>query len=437
MEILKLGLRLWKRVNRVGPALAALGLAGVLLVVGSHAAKAQVVFSATTGHYYEAVAGSITWTAARDAAKTRTYLGRFGHLVSINSAAEQSFLTGTFPTAVSAGYWIGAYQDKSASDFSEPVGGWRWTTGEPWSYTSWNSGEPNNNGGFGPSEDFAVFAQSGNWNDSGTTTSATAGYVVEYEYSKFTFDVNSDGHADIVLQNNITNQLSFWYLNGTTYLGGGNVSLVPSAGYALQGTGDFNGDGKPDFVFQNTTTRQIAIWYMNGTSFSGGVLLPYTPAEGYKLAAVADFNGDGLPDLVFQNASLGRIAIWYMSGGALIGAESTQATVASNYKVVGAADFNGDGQNDLVFQNTTTGQIVLWYMNGGQYQAGEIVHASTAPSYAVVGVNDYNGDSVPDLVFQNKTTGQVVIWYMNGATMTGGDVINVAPGANNSVAGPH
>jgi hypothetical protein len=39
---------------------------------------------------------------------------------------------------------MGAYQDRTAPDYSEPSGGCRWVTGEPWGYTDWFPGEPNN-----------------------------------------------------------------------------------------------------------------------------------------------------------------------------------------------------------------------------------------------------------------------------------------------------
>jgi hypothetical protein len=50
------------------------------------------------GHWYEVVAtGNISWTAARDLA---------------------------------------------AASYSEPSGGWRWVTDEPWQYTQLHAGEP-------------------------------------------------------------------------------------------------------------------------------------------------------------------------------------------------------------------------------------------------------------------------------------------------------
>jgi len=37
----------------------------------------------------------------------------------------------------------------TSPNYSEPAGGWKWVTGEPWAYTNWHvpSGQPDNSGG--------------------------------------------------------------------------------------------------------------------------------------------------------------------------------------------------------------------------------------------------------------------------------------------------
>jgi hypothetical protein len=125
------------------------------------------------GHYYEAVSTSATWTGARDAASKKTYSGMSGHLVSITSSGENDFIRSTVLSGKTGSWWIGAYQDANAK---EPAGDWQWVTGESFSYTNWNSGEPNDSSG----EDVAEFySGNGYWNDN--KTSSTRNYVVEYE----------------------------------------------------------------------------------------------------------------------------------------------------------------------------------------------------------------------------------------------------------------
>ena len=419
--------------------LCLLGL--VLLLAGGKRAEAVPVYSSITGHYYEAVTGALTWTQARDAAAARTYLGIHGHLTTITTDGEQTFVAANFATASSGltgVYWLGGYQDKNALDFSEPAGGFRWVTGETWQYTAWSPGEPNNGGGNGAaSEDFLVFRTiNGRWNDFGTATTGAEGYLVEYDVPKPAFDVNGDSYADILFQNTDTNQVAYWFMHGTTFLSAATTSIIPAAGYALRGTGDFNGDGTPDLVFQNTITGQIAIWFMSGTNVIGAQSVMNYPAAGYNLVGVGDFNGDGKPDLVFQNATSGQIAIWYMSGTNLIGYESTRAVPSAGYNVVGIGDFNSDGHPDLVFQNSSTGAIVFWYMNGAQYQSGAVASATPYANFKVVGVADYNNDGQPDLLFQNTATGQIAMWYMNGSVLVGGGGASAMPPSNYTAVGP-
>jgi len=88
----------------------------------------------------------MTWTDAKAMAES---LG--GHLATLTSAAEADFVFTKVARAeqwwIDGGRWLGGYQDTSAPDYSEPRGGWRWVTGEAWSFTNWGGGEPNNYGG--------------------------------------------------------------------------------------------------------------------------------------------------------------------------------------------------------------------------------------------------------------------------------------------------
>ena len=154
------------------------------------------------GHWYLGVRSTqpVSWTAARDRAEA---LG--GHLATASGVSEFDHLM-----AVSAnpalwtdrvGPWIGGYQDRLAPDYSEPAGGWRWVTGEPW-FAQWGPGEPNNARG---SEEFLHFISFScgdpipgrHWNDYpdayafDACTPIPSSYIVEWSA-----DCNGDGIVD-------------------------------------------------------------------------------------------------------------------------------------------------------------------------------------------------------------------------------------------------
>ncbi len=124
----------------------------VAMVFGwsSGAGAVAIQWTAASGgndHYYEFVDNGsfISWTAAKAAAENRG-----GYLATLTSAQEDNWVRTTlvipeYPgSSTAGGPWLGGYQDPLAPGYSEPAGGWRWVTGEAWSYTGWGGAEPTN-----------------------------------------------------------------------------------------------------------------------------------------------------------------------------------------------------------------------------------------------------------------------------------------------------
>ncbi len=201
-------------------------------------------------------------------------------------------------------------------------------------------------------------------------------------------DFRGDGTLALVLQNSSDNSIALWYTSGTNHSvisGGDYVNPVPTAGWKVVGVGDFNGDGKSDLVFQNQTTNQIAIWFMNGPNYIGGVLMPYVPPAGWLAVGAGDLNGDGSPDLVFQNQSTSQIVVWFMASSTYLGGSAIGTTIASGWSVVGVADYNGDGYADLLFQNASSNQAAIWFMNGTTYLSGSALSLSPPAGWTITG----------------------------------------------------
>jgi hypothetical protein len=106
---------------------------------------AQPVQNPGNGHWYEVItlATCMTWSEARNYANTLSFNGMPGHLATVTSSQENDFIEGTFfpfPGQTEVRVWIGGSQlpGQPQTDL-----GWRWTTGEIWSFVDWRAGEPN------------------------------------------------------------------------------------------------------------------------------------------------------------------------------------------------------------------------------------------------------------------------------------------------------
>lgn len=132
-------------------------------------------------HAYAIVVDPIplAWESARDRA-----IAVGGHLASITSASELDFVkvlllatTGAFHDTY--GPWIGAFQP-TPNGPTEPDGGWIWTTGEAFTFSSWTASEPNNDLG---REHWAHYiTDATHWNDIGMDgASSVFSFVVEWE----------------------------------------------------------------------------------------------------------------------------------------------------------------------------------------------------------------------------------------------------------------
>jgi hypothetical protein len=142
--------------------------AGVLL--------GQTTWTAGNGHSYAIVEfPAETWASA--SADIAITLPGY-HLATITSQAEQDFVWDFLLQTVDAPneFWLGGFQDVAVE--TDPAEGWEWVTGEPWAYTNWNSGEPNDAGGV---EDHLALEGGigGVWNDEGTAIGLIDGYIAE------------------------------------------------------------------------------------------------------------------------------------------------------------------------------------------------------------------------------------------------------------------
>jgi hypothetical protein len=127
------------------------------------------------GHWYARNEAPLPWSESRRAAES---LG--GHLATPTTAEENAFITPMLDaTQLNVHHLGGLRAGKN----------WQWITGEPWSYTNWYPGEPNN--ATGNEIYLASWVIPGTWNDVYPEYAAPS--IIEWEL----FDgTDCDGNGD-------------------------------------------------------------------------------------------------------------------------------------------------------------------------------------------------------------------------------------------------
>lgn len=142
----------------------------------------MIRYNATTGNFYKYIPTTATFAGATTAASAATVFGIAGHLATITSASENTFVAGL----ISGTAWLGATD-------SATEGNWLWQGGGAeagqmfWQgnasgsaqggyYTNWNTSQPDDGGG---NEDGMQMIVGGKWND--VSTASSLGYVIEWE----------------------------------------------------------------------------------------------------------------------------------------------------------------------------------------------------------------------------------------------------------------
>ena len=111
------------------------------------------------GHSYQRIENAVTWTEAKNQCAVRG-----SYLATITSQEENDFISSQFGGA-DIFLWLGGTN-------AGHEGTWSWINNEPWVYSNWNAGEPNNYQGanenslmmYGTMYGYPI--NSGTWNDS-------------------------------------------------------------------------------------------------------------------------------------------------------------------------------------------------------------------------------------------------------------------------------
>lgn len=213
-------------------------------------------YNATTGNFYQYVATTATYTAATTAAGTTTLNGVAGHLATITSLAENTYVRG-----LGAGnLWLGASDSVTEGTWiwagSGTEGGAIFSSGsisQNGYYTNWLAGQPDNSS----NEDHLEMNAAGVWTDA--LTSVAKSYVIEWEGAAV---MAALGNGPFTLaENPILNQ-SVGFVNARDADVGDTLtySITGGSGSALFAVNSSTG--------QITVTNPAAINYESATSYT-------------------------------------------------------------------------------------------------------------------------------------------------------------------------
>ena len=134
----------------------------------------------TDGHRYEIFHDTLTWEEAKAACEAKG-----GHLATIASPEEQAAIEAL--NTQNDRLWIGGSRNAA--------GQWCWVTGEPWVYTNWGEGEPNNSSNVVAGES-CVAVWPSKWNDLANSNKyEQSGYVCEWETSDAVEETQVEGYT--------------------------------------------------------------------------------------------------------------------------------------------------------------------------------------------------------------------------------------------------
>lgn len=340
----------------------ALLLALASLLPGRSGAQtvSDIVYSPVTGHWYEAISvpGGITWNAARTAAEGRSHEGFQGHLATLTTAEECNWVNTNLPLAFENQFWLGGYQPTGSS---EPFGGWRWVTEEPWHHTRWSQSRPFNS----TANNVLALTTQGRWQDS-SNTGNHAGYVVEYGNSApptplitfslpedypifhpqelFTADFDQDGHLDLAICSTMDVGIMYGMGDGTfelpIYMGLDTNTVAAAAG-------DVDGDGDTDLIVSGQQSLYI-IRRIAPRTYALPQRTEFTDRSIYWVLS-RDLNKDGIDDIVFGLSAVGpippQVVTWRGQAGGPVAASTTKYSSARRLVPY---DGDRDGLTDLL-----------------------------------------------------------------------------------------
>lgn len=184
-------------------------------------------------------------------------------------------------------------------------------------------------------------------------------------------DFNSDGHLDLAIVNQTTNNVSILESNVDS---NGNVTFTQATGsqggspFAVGrspvaiATGDLNNDSHPDLVVVNQTDNTVSVLLGNGDgTFHAALNSPLATGQAPTTVTIADFNADGHPDIAVTNPQTDSVSVFLGIGQGLF-APAFELPVGTNPTAILSANLSGASLPDVAITDDpsgATGQVTV------------------------------------------------------------------------------
>ena len=391
--------------------------AACALVFGASLAGAQQVMwkdNPISGKVVGLTFGTSGWNAAEAQA-----VAYGGHLVTIRSASENQWLVDNFSSVWSSqgsGPWLG-FSDAAVE------GQWRWSSGEPTTYTNWSPGEPNNIG----DQDYGRFA-SAVWDDVGESqlqlrtllelaqrpprswSWPTAYATGARPIFGCTFDMDGDGDLDYASTDRDSGQVSIWRNNGSGEFT--LASTVGGCGLVLTTVAvDWDADGDVDLLASDVSPSGRLLYLRNnGTSWVLHASLAAVPyCHGL---AIGDVNADGRVDVVTTSEGTDdRTRVFLKQADGSLSAPTLYGPYFDEAYQPTLVDIDVDGVLDLIIAGggvrLLRGAVSGTFVDCGNIGSGRSYRGTAA---------DLNGDGIREVLISRIESDVVEVW---GTTSSG------------------
>ena len=218
-------------------------------------------------------------------------------------------------------------------------------------------------------------------------------------------DVNGDGYADVIAS--AEGSAAYLYLGGAGGLDSSPAVALPSPngggdfGLRVESAGDVNGDGYADVIIDDNVTGHVYLYYgsSTGLSVSPAVVLSGAAGSdfGHSIDGAGDVNGDGYGDVIVSvptlNAENGQVYLYLGSAAGLSSAPALTIDCPGanegGCRMASAGDVNGDGYADMIIGvdvlNDAVGQAYIYL--------GSAAGLASSPAVTLVGPETNVGDS--------------------------------------------